>query len=557
LALPKPDPLKPQPGRREPGARSVRGPKLAEDLTVTPAAHTLDGHTGSLTKSRLNSTTLVEEGNGVPVHTAERSTQYHDLDTNKVYINSDGATTWVEIGTGAGSGYATIQDEGSALTQRTTVDFVGAGVTATDTGAKTQVNIPGGGGEDIEATLILGTDANGQILQNLAALDFTDGGLLTINASDEITVTNAVHSVQGAAGAADTLKYILGGNTEQVLFLRIPAGVGNVTVQHSATSASGNIVTADGVNLVLTSPSANAPYSWLVAIKIDNLYPGSIDGWMVMSMRPSHDLLGTAHTDSLRPTDGGGLDVAYEAGDVFIGGSKYSVVAGTITLPNNEALVYVFVNSGGAVASNTTGFPADSIPIAICTTSAGDITLFVDGRALYTIGVTAHGIAAHTGHANWKVLYTDGSGDEQELSLGAAPSASLGHTYLRSEGVAAAPVMAQEMKSISLTVEDPTSAEDISIVFFFQAVTVRELQCVVVGSATPSVTINPKHGTDRSAAGTALLNAATAITNTTTGQNLTSFTDNTLVADSFLWLETTAKSGTVDELHITIRYTAD
>jgi len=99
--IPRGDPLKPQPGRREPGARSVRGPKLAEDLTVTAAAHTLDGHTGSLTKSRLNSTTLVQEGNGVPTHTAERSTQYQDLDTNKVYINADGATTWVEIGTGA------------------------------------------------------------------------------------------------------------------------------------------------------------------------------------------------------------------------------------------------------------------------------------------------------------------------------------------------------------------------------------------------------------------------------------------------------------------------
>lgn len=31
----------------------------------------------------------------------------------------------------------------------------------------------------------------------------------------------------------------------------------------------------------------------------------------------------------------------------------------------------------------------------------------------------AHGIAAHTGHANWKLLYTDGSGDEQEIALGA------------------------------------------------------------------------------------------------------------------------------------------
>src|SRR3972149_2645985 len=68
--IPRGDPLKPRSGRREPGARSVRGPKLAEDLTVTAAAHTLDGHTGSLTKSRLDSTPLVEEVDGGPTHTA-------------------------------------------------------------------------------------------------------------------------------------------------------------------------------------------------------------------------------------------------------------------------------------------------------------------------------------------------------------------------------------------------------------------------------------------------------------------------------------------------------
>lgn len=45
-----------------------------------------------------------------------------------------------------GSGYNLVQDEGGALTARTTIDFVGAGVTATDTGSKTQVSISGGGG---------------------------------------------------------------------------------------------------------------------------------------------------------------------------------------------------------------------------------------------------------------------------------------------------------------------------------------------------------------------------------------------------------------------------
>jgi hypothetical protein len=40
-----------------------------------------------------------------------------------------------------------IEDEGTPLTQRTTLNFVGAGVTVTDSGGKTVVTIPGGSGD--------------------------------------------------------------------------------------------------------------------------------------------------------------------------------------------------------------------------------------------------------------------------------------------------------------------------------------------------------------------------------------------------------------------------
>jgi hypothetical protein len=42
--------------------------------------------------------------------------------------------------------YRRVQDEGVDLTRRSTLNFTGAGVTATDSGAVTQVDIPGGGG---------------------------------------------------------------------------------------------------------------------------------------------------------------------------------------------------------------------------------------------------------------------------------------------------------------------------------------------------------------------------------------------------------------------------
>lgn len=48
-------------------------------------------------------------------------------------------------GGGAGGGYDTIEDEGVPLVQRTTIDYVGAGVAAADVGGLTRITIPGGG----------------------------------------------------------------------------------------------------------------------------------------------------------------------------------------------------------------------------------------------------------------------------------------------------------------------------------------------------------------------------------------------------------------------------
>lgn len=47
-----------------------------------------------------------------------------------------------------GSGYSTIEEDGIPLTQRTTINFVGASVTAADSGGKTVVTITSGPGGD-------------------------------------------------------------------------------------------------------------------------------------------------------------------------------------------------------------------------------------------------------------------------------------------------------------------------------------------------------------------------------------------------------------------------
>lgn len=56
-----------------------------------------------------------------------------------------------------GVGGHTIADEGTTLTTRPTLDFVGAGVTVTDTTGKTVVNIPGGGGTGSAPAVLVAT----------------------------------------------------------------------------------------------------------------------------------------------------------------------------------------------------------------------------------------------------------------------------------------------------------------------------------------------------------------------------------------------------------------
>ena len=117
-------------------------------------------------------------------------------------------------------------------------------------------------------------------------------------------------------------------------------------------------------------------------------------------------------------------------------------------------------------------------------------------------------------------------------------------------------VAADISNSKSITVEDPGAAEDISMFFTEKAITVTEMRAVVRGS-TPSVTWTIRHGTDRSATGAEVVTSGTATTSESTGSDVTSFNDATIVADSFVWLETTAQTGTVDEIHITIVYDED
>lgn len=110
------------------------------------------------------------------------------------------------------------------------------------------------------------------------------------------------------------------------------------------------------------------------------------------------------------------------------------------------------------------------------------------------------------------------------------------------------------LKQKTFTLEAPTATDDITVFRTDVAITVQEVIAVSSGT-TPSTTYQLKFGPDRNAAGTALTTSA-ATTSKTTG-DVATLSNTAIPADSWVWYESTAASGTDVILSIDIRYTED
>ena len=115
--------------------------------------------------------------------------------------------------------------------------------------------------------------------------------------------------------------------------------------------------------------------------------------------------------------------------------------------------------------------------------------------------------------------------------------------------------------SKTFTLQEPTASDNITMFRTDVAITIQEVVVVHTGTNTPGTTITIRHEPDRSATGNSLTNGSLASSNTTTGVVYTvangSLSDVTIPADSFVWLVTSAASGTDVYLSVDIRYTED
>lgn len=163
---------------------------LATASSASSAVSTVNGFTGAValkaddipdgaTKVQMTSTErtkLAGVATGATAYTGENARD--DLaaalvpGANITITPNDGADTITIAATGS-TGYATVQDEGTARTARGTLNFVGAGVTATDdaAGNRTLVTIPGatGGGSAIPNVVWAAAPPSGSGLNAVAA----------------------------------------------------------------------------------------------------------------------------------------------------------------------------------------------------------------------------------------------------------------------------------------------------------------------------------------------------------------------------------------------------
>jgi hypothetical protein len=113
-----------------------------------------------------------------------------------------------------------------------------------------------------------------------------------------------------------------------------------------------------------------------------------------------------------------------------------------------------------------------------------------------------------------------------------------------------------DIESKSITIEAPTATEDITLFFTDRAITVTQLSSVVRGTS-PSLTYTVRHNSTRDGTGNEVVTSGESVINQNSGAITTSFNDATIPANSWVWLETTAQTGTVDEIGLTIKYTID
>lgn len=453
------------------------------------------------------------------------------------------------------------------------VNFTGAGITASFAGSTLTVDASAGGSgaptdaEYVVAALHAGLSAERVITGGTGiTIDNTVAGLTTVNGTvtqytDEQAQDTVAALIQNGTGI--TWAYNDAGNTltptvtitqytdeqaQDAVGLLVGAGLTYVDatgVISSTITQYTDELAQDSVGLILLD-SATIDFTYddatptITAIVIDN----SISNTKLRDSA-AFSVIGKTAAGAGDPADIVAADETV-LGRTAAGNLVFALLAtGQVA---NDAITYAKLQNGA-------GFSV----VGKIATGAGD-------NADIVAGVDSILGRSGSGNITFGTIVTNQIGASQvtyaKIQNVSATSRILGRVTAAAGVVeeltpAQARTVAGVNWSKALTVEAPTNAEDVSMFHTDEAITITKIVAVLVGSASPSVTWTLRHGTDRSAAGVETVTGGTATTSVTTGSVVTIFNDATFAANEFAWLETTAKSGTVDSINVTVYYTKD
>lgn len=125
------------------------------------------------------------------------------------------------------------------------------------------------------------------------------------------------------------------------------------------------------------------------------------------------------------------------------------------------------------------------------------------------------------------------------------------HFYLSKDTQGGIVVNDRNPLNKSIVLEFPGAAENILIFRAHEAMRIVSGRAVMIGAASPSVTLLIQSGTNRSSLSTTNI-SSTTVTSTSSGDSLT-VSNPLIAAGSWVVLETTAQSGTVFELDVSLQ----
>ena len=105
----------------------------------------------------------------------------------------------------------------------------------------------------------------------------------------------------------------------------------------------------------------------------------------------------------------------------------------------------------------------------------------------------------------------------------------------------------------AITILNPTGSDNVTLFYSTQSVVISSIVSLVRGSS-PSITFEVLWDTTRAGSGTSAVEGGITVTNTTTGLVTTSLSHTTIPANRFVWVRTTASSGTVTEFSVTLNF---